>query len=167
MTQKSSAALIGGGVVAGVIVGGFAILVMGMGGFGKDLFGNTESMITLRVVNSDCVIGKETEVTVKKNKKITWRVRNLCAGPQTVTLGNFRTASNSSATNCDQAAQGPVWPFKDEDQGLAYRRVTVDPGKHDDITLRDAKNTGNTPLLYYFDTCVGSEKQDPRLVIDP
>ncbi len=43
---------------------------------GRDFWGNTESTITLRQPGGGaCTItGKETEVSVKKNKKLSWKV---------------------------------------------------------------------------------------------
>lgn len=135
---------------------------------GKDFWGNTESTITLRQPGGGaCTItGKETEVSVKKNKKITWTVINHCGTAQTVSLGNFRTSAAGTQTNCATATEGGAsWPFQGPD-ALATRQVTVNPGDDDNITQR-AKNLGSSPVEFHFDICLGGTKIDPRLVIDP
>lgn len=135
---------------------------------GKDFWGNTESTITLRQPSGGaCTItGKETEVSVKKNKKITWKVVNYCATAQTVSLGNFRITAAGTQTNCTGATEGgATWPFQGPD-ALASRQVTVDPADDGDIKQK-AKDLGSSPVEFHFDICLGGTKIDPRLVIDP
>lgn len=96
---------------------------------GRDFWGNTESTITLRQPGGGaCTItGKETEVSVKKNKKLTWKVVSYCATAQTVSLGNFRITAAGAQTNCTGATEGgATWPFQGAD-GAADRQVTVEP----------------------------------------
>lgn len=155
-------------VTAVVAVGLTAGIVGAIRGFGKDFWGNTESTITLRQPGGGaCTItGKETEVSVKKNKKLTWKVINHCATTQTVSLGNFRTPAVGTQTNCTSATEGgATWPFQGAD-GAADREVTVDPADDGDIEQR-AKDLGSSPVEFHFDICLGGTKVDPLLVVDP
>lgn len=149
-----------GGILVVVVVGAFVAF---------KLLGNTETGLELNVVGGACTIVTpiaDKDVSVQKNKKVTWHVTNDCPASQTVMLGNFRTVPASSATDCTNATEGgATWPFKDQDQG--NRSVTVGTGNTDDIELKEAKNAGSSQLTYYFDVCVGGVKKDPRLVIDP
>jgi hypothetical protein len=133
------------------------------------LTGNTDKTLDLTGSGSACTIGTsaaDKDVQVKKNKKVTWTVKNACASAQTVTLGNFRTVQTSNQTTCTNPTEGgAVWPFKDQDQN--NRSVTVPAGSTGEIVLQEAKNDGTTQLTYYFDICLGSVKADPRLIIDP
>ena len=159
------AAIAGTAVVA---VGLTAGSVWAIRGIGRDVWGNTESTITLRQPGGGActVTGKETEVNVKKNKKITWKVVNYCATAQTVSLGNFRTTAAGTQTNCTSPTEGgATWPFQGAD-GTADRQVTVDPADDGDIKQK-AKDLGSSPVEFHFDLCLGGRKVDPRLVVDP
>ena len=133
------------------------------------LTGNTDKTLDLTGSGSACTIGTsaaDKDVQVKKNKKVTWAVKNACAAAQTVTLGNFRTVQVSTQPTCTSPTEGgAAWPFKDQDQN--NRSVTVPAGSTGEIVLKEAKNAGTTSVTYYFDICLGSVKADPRLVIDP
>jgi len=165
----SKTALIGAIAVTTVVaVGLTAGSVWAIRGVAKDVWGNTESTITLRQPGGGaCTItGKETEVSVKKDKKITWTVVNHCATAQTVSLGNFRAAAAGTQTNCANATEGgATWPFQGRD-AIADRQVTVDPADDGDIKQK-AKNLGSSPVEFHFDICLGGTKVDPRLVVDP
>ena len=131
--------------------------------------GNTDTALDLNVSGSACVIVtniSDKNVTVKKNKKITWAVKNACPAAQTVQLGNFRTGQTSTNGTCaDPTEGGATWPFKAGDEN--NRSVTVPAGQSGEIILREAKNAGSSELTYYFDICLGGVKGDPRLVIEP
>lgn len=150
-----------GGIVVVIII---AVLVV------PPLLGNTDTSLDLNVAGGACTIVTSPtakDVSVKKNKKVTWAVKNACPSAQTVTLGNFRTVQFSSRTSCAEAIEGSPWPFKDQDSDQNRRSVTVEAGRTSDIVLKEAKNAGGAQLTYYFDVCVGGVKKDPRLVIEP
>jgi hypothetical protein len=147
------------GIVVVVIVGAYVLVT---------LTGNTEEGLELNVAGGACTVvtnATDKDVSVKKNKKVTWAVKNSCATEQTVMLGNFRTVQASTRTTCTDPTENASWPFKDQDQN--QRSVTVPSGGTQDIVLKEAKNASNAALTYYFDICVGGVKKDPRLVIEP
>jgi hypothetical protein len=163
LMARMNIVLTAGVAVAAAIVGVVVAVGLGIGGFGNDLLGNTESTITLRLdaAQKCAVAGKETEVSVKKGKQVTWRVRNYCPGDQTVLLGNFYKANGVSVPDC---GLGSDWPFDDNDK--EKRSAKVPEGQKRDIKLKDAK-TGDSQALYTFDICLGGVKMEPRLIIDP
>jgi hypothetical protein len=148
------------GIVVAVVVATYLVLTQ---------LGNTDTTLALNVSGSACAIVTNTadkDVSVQKNKKITWTVTNACPGAQTVMLGNFRTVQASTRTTCTDPTEGVAeWPFKDQDQN--NRSVTVQAAQSGEIVLKEAKNAGSAPLTYYFDICLGGVKSDPRLVIEP
>ena len=148
------------GIVVVVVVGVYLVVA---------LTGNTDKTLDLTGSGSACTIGTSAEdknVSVKKNKKVTWTVKNACTAAQTVTLGNFRKGEISTQPACTNPTEGgAAWPFKEQDQN--NRSVTVPAGSTGEIVLKEAKNAGSTPVTYYFDICLGSVKADPRLVIEP
>ena len=184
MTNRNTGLIVGAIVIAAVVV---AIVIYSstreplsiLGAHPtKGVFGwsDTEATFTLREVTGVCALtGKDTEVEVAKGKKITWTVRNFCLQPQTVTVGNFRAAASSAATNCQQATEGIEWPFNGDDTNLNKRQATVRASNGSDpetetFKLTEAKNTTGKLQYYHFDVCVGQSggtKVDPRLVIDP
>jgi hypothetical protein len=154
-------AVVTGIIIVVVIVGAYVIVTM---------TGNTEEALELNVAGGACTIVTNTadkDVSVKKNKKVTWAVKNACATEQTVMLGNFRTVQASTRTTCTDPTENASWPFRDQDQDQNKRSVTVPAGDTKDIVLMEAKNAGAAALTYYFDICVGGVKKDPRLVIEP
>ena len=162
--MKKAAIVVGVVIVVGIvgvlILGGFAALPW---------FGDTSTSLELNVAGGACTIVTnvvDKDVSVKKNKKITWTVKNACPTAQTVMLGNFRVTQPNTLTDCTSATTGgAAWPFRDQDKN--NRSVTVPSGNSGDIVLKDAKNEGSTKITYYFDICVGGSKKDPQLVIDP
>src|SRR5207249_9452096 len=142
----------------------------GLGGAFYTVFwlGDTKTGLELNVAGGGCTIVTNVakkDVSVKKNKKITWSVKNACPTSQTVLLGNFRVSPPSTLTVCTGATVGgAAWPFKDQDQN--NRSVTVPSGGSGDIVLKEAKNAGSTKITYYFDICVGGVKKDPEMVIE-
>jgi hypothetical protein len=150
-------------VVAGVVV----VIIVGV--YVATIIGNTDTALDLNVTGGACAIVTDAaakNVSVKKNKKVTWAVKNACPAAQTVMLGNFRTVEASTRTTCtDPTEGGAAWPFKDQDQN--NRSVTVQARQTGGIVLKEAKNAGGTALTYYFDICLGGVKKDPRLVIEP
>lgn len=154
-----------------VAVAGIVVLVVVVAFYVITLLGNTETALDLNVGGSTCTIvtnAAQKDVSVKKNKKITWNVKNSCPSAQTVMLGNFRTVQASARTTCTEPTEGgAAWPFKDQDQDQSHRSVTVQAGQTDGIVLKEAKNAGGTALTYYFDICLAGVKSDPRLVIEP
>ena len=139
---------------------------------------DTEATFTVRPdAGGVCELtGKDTEVEVAKGKKITWTVRNFCKADQTVTVGNFRIAEASAATDCSAATEGITWPFDSTDKNIGKRQATPKASNGTDPTegafkLNDASNMTGAPLKYHFDVCLGTgsgkKTVDPRLVIDP
>src|SRR6185436_602416 len=54
----------------------------------------------------------DKDVTVGKNKKVTWSVQNLCNSPQLVLVGNFRpTQSDGGVLDCKAGNIESTWPF--------------------------------------------------------
>ena len=84
--------LLAGGVVAGAAIA----LAFGRGD-DRDILGTQRRDVspgrrrTLRARQRDDSRGQ-------KNKQMTWEVKNGCAQPQTVIVGNFRTASQTGNT---------------------------------------------------------------------
>lgn len=147
-----------------VIVGGVIILST------VDIFGNTTTTLDLAMSGSECVITtplNDKDVTVKKNKKITWKVHNACNSDQYVSVGNFRatTGDPGNNTTCRAGMVEPFWPFKTQDQG--HRSAFVPRDGSEEIVLKEAKNTTGKQMTYYFDVCVAATKKDPRVVIEP
>ena len=154
---------IAGGVIVLVLIGVFVAV--------KFLAaGDADTALELSGTGAACAIvtpAQSKDVTVQKNKKVTWHVTNHCDTQQTVTLGNFRTVQTGSASNCTNDTEGGAdWPFKDQDKGNRSVTVAATTGK-DDIVLKEAKNAGSASVTYYFDICLGLVKKDPRLIIDP
>lgn len=137
---------------------------------------DTQPTLTLRPNGSVCELtGKDTEVEVAKGRKVTWTVRNFCPTDQVLTVGNFRVAATSTATDCSASTENIAWPFHGNDENKREAKPKgmtsgSDP-EEDKITLTDAKNASTGVLVYHFDVCLGStgatKKVDPRLVIDP
>ncbi|MEO6239143.1 MAG: hypothetical protein ABIQ52_19280 [Vicinamibacterales bacterium] len=172
MTNRNTGLIVGAIVIAAVV----ALLIYSAARESRSLLGDTDATFTLREVNNVCgLTGKDPEVKVARGKKIIWTVRNFCKQPQTVTVGNFRTAASSAAANCQQATEGIEWPFNGNDSNLNKRQATAKGSNGSDeetktFKLTDAKNTTGKPQDYQFDVCVGAgsgTKVDPRLVIDP
>jgi hypothetical protein len=176
-TRREQALLVGG------LLGGAAVmLLVAVVGFGLDLWGNTSSTITLRPEGQDgaCAItGKETEITVGKNKKLTWKVVNHCPRVQTLAVGNFRDPNEVSVSVVDQCAD-PVLgkalsPFRQD--ALADRQVEIParpptnprPGeKKLELKVKPRNGDGGLPdreLTYIFDICLEGKRVDPRLIV--
>ena len=171
--------------VGGAFVVGAAIAVaLVTAAFGVNIFGDTETGVTLSVIKSGagCVLsGKETQAYVKKNKHLIWKIRNYCTdGPKTVIVGNFRTSSDPvPATDCSAATYGNVdYPFTEQDLSARSKEVaageqenngSIDPGEAK-LKLKVRGNLdippGQPSLTYYYDLCVGSQKFDPRLEVE-
>ena len=139
-------------VVGGLIVVGVVVVLGGWWWFG----GNTEAPVTLG--NNPCAVTKDDQITVKKGKKVTWKIQNNCTSAQAVSIGNFR----STATGGTACAVGADWPFKNTDNS-----VTIQPGQDSEIVLKEAKNSTGTSITLYYDFCLGGVPKDPRLIIDP
>jgi hypothetical protein len=170
--------------VGGAFVVGAAIAVaLVAAAFDVNLFGDTETGVTLSVIKSGagCVLsGKETEAHVRRNKKLIWKIRNYCTdGAKTVIVGNFRTSPDPvSATDCSAPTSAAVdYPFVEQDLAARSKQVeagetesngSIDPGedklklKVKDLNIPD----GQPSLTYYYDLCVGSQKFDPRLEVE-
>jgi hypothetical protein len=156
MTQKNRILILAGLTVAALIIGV---------AFSVSFLGNTDTDIMLRMIGNECAVGKETLIAVKKNKKITWHVRNECTGQRTVSVGNFRQNQQTDDKTCSKSMTGITWPFKAEDENK--RAVSPGQGQERNIALHDAKNDTNSPIEYYFSVCLENAAVDPRLVIDP
>jgi hypothetical protein len=157
---RSNALLVRVGVGALVVIAAVVSVVT--------MFGDTETDLVLRNKTGPCEItGKETEVTVKNGKKVTWKIKNKCRESdkdEIVTVGNFRTTEESTRENCEQATQGTgvTWPFE-EDETVENRsgkaKIKLKLKKVPDLSRE---------LAYYFDVCSASGgKSDPRLLIEP
>ena len=160
-------------VAAGIAVG-MALAVV----FGGNLLGagDTNTDITLSMVNGKCQAGKATLVRVRQSKNLKWEIENYCTDqPQAVVVGNFRTAQGpSGANNC--SAAGPQFPFDDADQDLTRRTANLPVAQPDsdgsidattaDIKLKVKANNNQQPTTYYFDVCVNGAIVDPMLLIE-
>jgi hypothetical protein len=162
--------LLVGGVIAGVVVAA----AVGVTAFGLNLFGDTGTEIVLRDDSGACTLsGKQTEVQVGKNKKLTWKVRNYCGSQQTVIVGNFRTTAAGRNPNCAAATEGGATsPFQQDDD--ARRTAVAGPGTENDpsdeeiqLKVKPRGELGGNRLRYYFDICLATTKVDPRLIIEP
>jgi hypothetical protein len=164
------ATLLVGGLIAGAVVAG----VVGVTALGWNLFGDTETEIVLRDEGAVCILtGKQTEVEVGKNKRLTWKVKNHCSSQQTVAVGNFRTTATGGNPNCSAATEGGATsPFQQDDE--ARRTAVAGPGTeqepNDDEEIQLKVKTrdvlGGSRLRYYFDICLAAAKVDPRLIIE-
>ena len=138
------------------IVGGLVVVVVvalaGWWFFG----GNTDAGVTLS--GSPCAATKDDVITVKKGKKVTWKIQNDCTAAQAVSIGNFRSTS-TGGTAC---AVGTDWPFKNTNNA-----VTIQPGQDGEVVLKEAKNATGTAITLYYDFCLAGVPKDPRLVIEP
>ena len=163
MAARSTTLLVGG-VVVGAVIG---LGIAAMGTSNRDIFGNTTTDVSLVEPGGPCELGKETIVTVQKNKQITWHVENGCAQAQTVVVGNFRTTAQTGNTNCENPTEGGATsPFQQND--LARRTVAVGAGSDGNIKLKvkSRGDLGDNPLTYYYSFCLGQTVVDPRLVIE-
>jgi len=169
MTQSDLVKVVSG-LVAGVAITGLLVFSL----FDINLFGDIESGINLSPgPGGACAVsGKETEVRVRRNKKVVWKIRNYCLTGQTVNIGNVRTSPTSTATNCTNAADGSLtYPF--EEQTFEQRSVTINPGTQEADYVNPAnaklklKVTNGAPYqTFYFDICLGGQKADPRLIVE-
>jgi hypothetical protein len=154
-----------------VVLVGIAVATIAIVGalFTVGIFGDVDTDVSLRDREGGCrVTGKETEVSVKAGKKISWKIRNRCgAGTRVmVTVGNFRTREASTAADCTSAtATGVTWPFENS-EALAERQSET----RISLELKDADELPERPTEYYFDICYGPNSgvvaTDPRLVIE-
>jgi hypothetical protein len=159
-----------GGLVAGVAV---AAIVLAASGVSINLFGDKDTDVTLSVGDggSACTLGKETVVRVKRGKTVTWKIRNYCPTPQTVTVGNFRASVDSTARDCAQPTEGSVeFPFTEDARTAAVEAAEIEEGENPKPAKADVKmktkDRGNQEFSYYFDICLGNQKADPRLIIE-
>ncbi len=166
MALRSNAVLIAAVAITAVIVAGLTAVILGEANSRPDLFGNTETAITLRPHGPCELASKATGVIAKKGKKITWTVKNECADTQTVTVGNFRLTDNRNEnTTGDCESPGADWPFDQDREQPDNRRTSPGAGAAGHIKLTVKSTT--VPQTYYFDVCLGKTKTDPRLIIDP
>lgn len=177
MTTVREKAMLVGGLLGGSVLA----LLLAVVAFDTDIWGNTRSTITLRPdgPSSSCIVtGKETEITVGKNKKLTWNVVNHCPQIQTVSVGNFRAATEVSVANdCASPVLGTT-PYPFTKDTLADRQVEIparpatnpNPGQKKlelKVKPRDGDNgLPDRELIYVFDICLEGRKADPRLVVE-
>jgi len=168
--------LLAGGVVVGAAIG------IAVGAVRADepgwFTGNTSTGVSLRVVGGACTLtGKATEVVVRKNKKLTWEVKNFCGQAQTVSVGNFRRSAQTGNGNCAAATEGEGIPSPFQQDSPDRRTAAVDaasgndPGKDKiQLMLKSENDLPGDQEPYYFSLClgVGQEQKvvDPRLVIE-
>ena len=114
------------------------------------------------------VVDKAAEVRIKKNKKLSWKIRNDCQNSnELVTVGNIRTTQASGVAHCREALEGSgvTWPFKEDVADLSERQSRTKI----DLHIKTASDLPGSPLTYYYDLCTGANadrKSDPRLVIE-
>jgi len=154
--------LVVGGVVVVVLIVALVLLFKG----GNDV----DTTLDLNVVGGVCTIvtnAADKDVTVGKNHKVTWTVRNACPADQLVTVGNFRAAPTGSNSDCSAPTEGGgAYPFKAGEE--ANRSVNAPANTTNrKIEQKEAKDPGTSPATYYFDVCLGTAKKDPKLVIEP
>lgn len=148
-----------GAAIGTAVAGG---LVVGCGGGSRTVRSDKFTHVTLEDASGSCVLAKENKVWGKVSTDLTWDIDNHCEGTQTVTVGNFRTASGASGQN-DCSAEGPQYPF-----ASGSRTVDVGGGSDGKIKLK-VKDDGKLPagpLKYYFDICIGTTIADPELMIE-
>jgi hypothetical protein len=168
--------LLVGGVVVGAAIG-IAVGAVRADEPGWPL-GNTSTGVSLRLVEGSCTLtGKATEVVVRKNKKLTWEVKNFCEQAQTVSVGNFRRSALTGNKNCGVAIEGEGVPSPFQQDGPERRTAAVNaasgnnPGKVKiQLLLKSEDALPGDQEPYYFSLCLGAgESQkvvDPRLVIE-
>jgi len=168
-------------LVGGILLGAGLMLLLAVAVFGLNLFGHTRTTITLRPEgpNAACLItGKETEITVGKNKKIIWTVINHCPQVQTLSVGNFRSPSDSAeARDCAAPVAGSA-PYPFTRDALADRQVVIPARRENrpsprseklELKVRPRDADGGLPaeeLRYAFDICLEGRIADPRLIIE-
>ncbi len=163
MTQRDYVR-IAGGVVIGLVLAA----LLGAGLFGVNLWGDTETDVSLYMpgAGGGCTLDKAQYVRTKKGKKVVWEIANNCEGDDKVVIvGNFRKASGPSGAN-DCSDAGADYPFTDASQ--AKRTATVAAGGNGDIELKvkGRGDLGESALTLYFDICLDGQKADPELMIE-
>ena len=151
-----------------VAVGGFAAVVVLLALLVRIPSGDVDTNVILEDREALCVVATKSDVTIKKNKKLSWVIDNRCTNnDELVTVGNFRMAQGSTATNCLQPTEGSgvQWPFQEDINDLSKRQ------HKNKIQLKIKKDSdlAGEQLTYYFDICTGpnaERKSDPRLVIE-
>ncbi len=131
-------------------------------------YGDVKTNVVLENGKERCEVTAKSDVTIKKEKKLSWIIDNQCRNKnELVTVGNFRMAKASSATDCLQPTEGSgvTWPFQEHIDDRSKRQ------KKDRITLTIKKDSDlpGDRLTYYFDICTGVNaewKSDPLLVIE-
>ena len=176
MAQRSNAVLISAVAVTAVIVAGLtAVILENFRGVNALSTGDKETWLRLGPVSASrpCELVEKASFRAKNGKKVTWKIENLCADAQTVTIGNFRAEKDENVqfADCKEAASGVPFPF-DPPYNLADRQRTVGPGENGKKLEFKTKHSGTStsPEVYYFDICLGTgngKKVDPRLLIDP
>jgi len=166
-----------GQLVTGVVVGAALAALAVVFGLGVNLFGDTDTTIVVRPdgPNATCIVtGKETEVTVGRNKKINWHVKNFCDASQTLTVGNFRAVGTSGPTDCAApVAGGATYPFTMDTLAARQSTASAPSGANPGTGKIQLKVNGGVlgagMLKYDFDICLGSGsgvKADPQLIIE-
>jgi hypothetical protein len=175
MAQRN-AVLISAVVVTAVIAAGLTAVILEK--FRADTTADAEDKETwLRLgrldANRPCELVEKASFRAKNGKKVTWRIENLCADAQTVTIGNVRAEKDENVQfqDCKEAASGVPFPF-DPPYTLNDRQQTVGPNENGKKIEFKAKHPGTStnPEVFYFDICLGTgngKKVDPRLIIDP
>lgn len=153
-------------VAAAAAVGALVATVLALAFTGR-LSGDKSTDVTLwQVGNGPCEMGKQTYVTVKQEKNLTWKIRSHCKTQAVVAVGNFRPQKDGGNSDC--SAAGSASPFP----GQQPASVTLPPAEDDDgskgqIKLKAKKlDNGEQPETYYFDICLNSVSVDPTLMIE-
>lgn len=172
-------------VAAGVVVG-VAVAAVVLGATGRNIWGNTDTDVTLTSVAGGCELGKATQVRVRKGKDLTWKIKNFCADgtDKIVSVGNFRLATASGAgapgtsgtSTTDACADpGPDYPFTDASVRTATLKAperdgdgNVDDPTKGKITLKlkGSDVLGKNEMVLSFDICLDRRSADPTLVIE-
>jgi hypothetical protein len=131
--------------------------------------GNADTTVVLGDVQSVCVVTAKADIEDgKKNKFVTWSIQNNCTNEnEIVTVGNFRSTQNSSATDCLTATEGSaIWPFQEDPSDISKRQSR----NQIKLKIKTHSDLPGDKLTYFFDVCTGASaerRSDPRLVIEP
>lgn len=158
--------------VAVVVVAG--LLVMRTGGPGGKMAADVETDVILDDDGKGrCSIQtKADQVDAHADRKVTWNVNDTACDykDEVATVGNFRSASASTATDCLAAVEGgAAWPFVEPEGDIKHRQNT-NPSKIE-LHIKPSNGLpGSGPTVsYYYDICTGASaevKSDPLLVIE-
>lgn len=158
-------------LVGGVVVGAIGALVVAAL-FGVSIFGGRETRVTLSAEgDGPCTLGKETTVTAKAGRNLTWKIENYCLAEVLVAVGDFRTDANPTMANC--SAPGAAYPFEPGtptatvEAGERRSNGSIKAGKGDiQLKVKERADAGNEMIRYYFNICLNGTPADPLLMVE-